>query len=223
MPHKRYLVTGMCERCGKGFIKVAISRTKTFRFCSLECNRAVFVKRSTESCGEKNSRWSGGKFRLTCRTCGVEFERYRRGTGLLAKYCSAGCASKSQGAKNWLVNMRARINYERELSDFLEGFGYQCLRSAGSRGPFDLVAINRNSFRVIQVKSTYDFQRKGNWNVFYRAALEMLALPHPPNMTKELWVRVLHRGWRYVVLEDCEPTKEGVLALLKNEQKWIVP
>jgi Holliday junction resolvase len=101
--------------------------------------------------------------------------------------------------------MRSRLAYENVLAERLEARGYVCLRSAGSRGPADLLAFNADHVRIIQVKTTYDFDRRGNLDVFKRAIEELLGLPQPPNGTRELWVKVLRRGWRYLVVDDIKP------------------
>lgn len=42
---------------------------------------------------------------------------------------------------------------ERLARKELEDFGYYVVRSAGSHGVFDLVAVNRYEFRLIQIKA----------------------------------------------------------------------
>lgn len=42
--------------------------------------------------------------------------------------------------------------YERKIKKEYEAMGYYVIRSAGSRGPVDLVAINRDHFVFIQCK-----------------------------------------------------------------------
>lgn len=72
----------------------------------------------------------------------------------------------------------------------LEAEGYACMRSAGSHGTFDVVAIRHDGVRLIQVKKQ---RRPGP------AEREAIALFRtPPNCTKEIWVykarRVLPEG-----------------------------
>lgn len=119
--------------------------------------------------------------------------------------------------------MNTRTRFENELMDFLGERGYACLRSAGSRGPVDVLAIDKRSVRIIQVKSTYDFNRQGNTTIFRQAADGLLSLPCPPNTTKEIWVRVLRGGWRYIVLDECGAKREEILAYLKQPERWIQP
>ena len=42
--------------------------------------------------------------------------------------------------------------YERKAKRILEKAGYLVIRSAASKGPFDIVAIKKNDVRLIQVK-----------------------------------------------------------------------
>jgi len=113
--------------------------------------------------------------------------------------------------------MRSRLAYENVLAERLEERGYVCLRSAGSRGPADLLAFNAYHVRIIQVKTTYDFHRHGNLSVFRKAIEELRRLPQPPNCTRELWVKVLRRGWRYLVVDDIGPETD-LRSFLKSAQ-----
>ncbi len=54
---------------------------------------------------------------------------------------------------------RQGANFELEVMHYLEPFGYDCLRSSGSRGAVDVVAVSkrayqRNSLLFIQCKIT---------------------------------------------------------------------
>lgn len=100
--------------------------------------------------------------------------------------------------------MRNRVRFENELMAFLEERGYNCLRSAGSRGPADVFAFNTQHCRVIQVKSTKRMDRLGNVRVFAEAIESLRKLPCPPGVTHELWVKPLRQNWRYIVVSDWE-------------------
>ena len=118
--------------------------------------------------------------------------------------------------------MKSRTQYENELADFLKKRGYTCMRSAGSRGPVDVFAFNNHHVRFIQVKSTYDFGRKGNATLF-KAAIKLLqTFPCPPNATRELWVRVLRGGWRDIVIDDAPEDDAGIRGYLSNVE-WVAP
>lgn len=75
--------------------------------------------------------------------------------------------------------------YRAELAAVteLKQEGYQALRAAGSKGPFDLIAWNAETVRFVQVKRV----RNGN-NGLAKAARELEAVPVPPYARKELWV-----------------------------------
>lgn len=52
-----------------------------------------------------------------------------------------------------LNTARKGARLERKVADFYAKQGYRCMRSAASKGPFDLVAYNRVNVLFIQVKS----------------------------------------------------------------------
>ena len=56
----------------------------------------------------------------------------------------------ARGLKN---KSRKGISKERLVKKMLERVGYLVLRSAASKGPFDLVALRKNEVRLIQVKT----------------------------------------------------------------------
>ncbi|WP_134643008.1 hypothetical protein [Ammonifex thiophilus] len=77
--------------------------------------------------------------------------------------------------RGYLAELRAKEELERQ--------GYLVLRTAGSKGPFDLVAVRKDGVRLIQVKRCKDGNgiRPGD----LRALGEV---PVPPGVTKEFWV-----------------------------------
>ncbi|RDV81257.1 hypothetical protein [Ammonifex thiophilus] len=77
--------------------------------------------------------------------------------------------------RGYLTELKAKEELERE--------GYLVLRTAGSKGPFDLVAVSGERVRLVQVKRHKDGDgvRPGDLRA-------LSALPVPPNATKELWV-----------------------------------
>ena len=77
-----------------------------------------------------------------------------------------------------------RLEYKAKKE--LEALGYTVVRSAGSKGPFDLVAIGENDIRLIQVKkATASKGERGKMG-------DILA---PRCCRKELWERLPH-GWK---------------------------
>lgn len=71
---------------------------------------------------------------------------------------------------------------ERKAREALEGEGYTVVRSAASKGPFDLVAFNAERVRFVQVKRV-----KGG-RLPPKEAGALRSVPVPPCATRELWV-----------------------------------
>ena len=76
----------------------------------------------------------------------------------------------------------------------LESQGFECLRSAQSSGPLDIVALGAASIRLIQVKSRAD---GGIGPSELEAAKEAMAhLPRLPGVSYEVWAyRKIGRAW----------------------------
>lgn len=73
--------------------------------------------------------------------------------------------------------------FENEARKILEEAGWLVMRSAGSKGSFDLAAFGGRGTRLIQVKSK-------NATAEERRALELVAVTLPRSITVELWERV---------------------------------
>ena len=71
--------------------------------------------------------------------------------------------------------------------------GYTVIRAAGSKGPVDLVAMNANQVRLVQIKSPGHVQ-EGD-----REKLRAVKCPHAQ---REIWVRY-PKEWR---IEIVRPT-----------------
>jgi len=77
---------------------------------------------------------------------------------------------------------------ENAVRKILESQGYSVMRSAGSKGVFDLIAWNAEEVRFIQVK--YDAPIQPDLDKMSRVEV-------PPNGTKELWHRKRYeREWQ---------------------------
>lgn len=97
-----------------------------------------------------------------------------------------------------MSNYRRGYVAELRALEELRNDGYVVVRTAGSRGPFDLVALREDSVRLVQIKRTK--RKKIAPPVDLRAFEE---LPVPPGITKELWIWQDGRGFsRYVFTED---------------------
>ena len=82
---------------------------------------------------------------------------------------------------------------ERRARHILEGWGYLVVRSAGSKGPFDLVGIALSTFKLVQVK-VCPFGKVPAMKTLKRQLKEILT---PPNCQKELWIWEKKRGFHY--------------------------
>lgn len=91
-----------------------------------------------------------------------------------------------------MTNYRRGVEKERECQKILEAAGYETARTAGSHGPFDVIAVGPLGVRLIQLKRSAD----GNWNQEYELAKEKLQqLPKLPFVSREIWIWVDRQGW----------------------------
>ena len=76
----------------------------------------------------------------------------------------------------------------------LQAAGYIATRSAGSHGLWDVMALNKNGVRLIQIKSDADIN---DVRFECRVARDKMAeLNRPLNVTCEVWGRVHgQKGW----------------------------
>ena len=87
------------------------------------------------------------------------------------------------------------VRLEYRARDVLRTQGYVVVRSAGSHGPADLIALNRREVLLVQVKHA---------GQPLRLALNALAsLPAPSHTRKQVWVYEPARGrtaahWRII-------------------------
>lgn len=80
------------------------------------------------------------------------------------------------------MNAKAKGNrLEHKTIKLLTSVGYQCIRSAASLGPFDIIATHRLGIRCIQVKAN-------TWpGPVEREGLKAAAKSLPPNAQIECW------------------------------------
>lgn len=91
---------------------------------------------------------------------------------------------------------RKGANAERELKKLLEAQGWMVMRSAASKGVFDLAAFGPMGVRLIQVKSGVKASRGG------LKVLKAVACGLPKYYLIELWVRQGPKKWS-VKLISC--------------------
>jgi len=75
---------------------------------------------------------------------------------------------------------RKGTRLEHKTMRVLEGLGYDCSRSAASRGTWDVVAIGAEDFRLVQVKAN----RRPGAEEMERIRTAVV----PDNCTREIWV-----------------------------------
>lgn len=97
------------------------------------------------------------------------------------------------------------VRKERELQELFlddnddmneDAFALETIRSAGSRGIFDVVILSPIGARFIQVKK---IEQDGNWESEYEEeSKEIIDLPKAgPNISYEYWVWENYNGWIY--------------------------
>ena len=95
-----------------------------------------------------------------------------------------------------MTNYRTGSAVERKAKKFLEGAGYNVLRSAGSKGAFDLVAYNNVVVRLIQCK-TFNTPRE------YESDLSRMRMSIVPGFCyRELWTHQNRVGWHQFLQID---------------------
>ena len=82
---------------------------------------------------------------------------------------------------------------EYEARDILVGRGFIVIRSAGSKGPVDLVAIGSQEILLVQVsklkvKSSRDLE-------------DLRSMQAPPNVRRQLWERAPFGSWTITDIE----------------------
>jgi len=78
-------------------------------------------------------------------------------------------------------------NIEREIKTHLEENNFSVIRSAGSKGCFDIVAFNNSVLKFIQVKYVKDKKHMKVTKDEYARLKKMIV---PDIATKEIWFRI---------------------------------
>ena len=85
-------------------------------------------------------------------------------------------------------NYQRGTRFERVIISSLEELGYATLRTAGSHGFADVVAVNDKLVRFIQSKVTKE--PKIRLSTYKKDVSKILLTHSPDNTTKELWIKV---------------------------------
>jgi Holliday junction resolvase len=93
--------------------------------------------------------------------------------------------------------------YEWKTRRILEEQGYYCIRSAGSRGIFDILAFNETEIKLIQVKAG-----KSPLSPLEREEIEKIVVPS--NASKEIWLwRIPRKPPEIIVIKQREENLEN--------------
>ncbi len=175
-----------CIICGKLYIPERKSRWEKSKYCSLDClNKSKFK----------------GKY-IKCKICNKEV--WTEPSEIKKKYCSKKChnialarTSKGKNNPNWKdgicvtpkklagvgkgnAGYRKGKYYERKTRKILEKEGYYTIRSAASKGVWDIVAIREDNVKLIQVKAGTSARKK-------QEIENMRQFKVPIYVSKELW------------------------------------
>ncbi len=168
-------------------------RSQQRHFCSRECmDRARGYNQDHE-----------------CLYCGAKFHSFNRKGGVIPKFCSWRCSNRAHGRST--TDLRLRVVHEYELMELLTLDGWSCRRSRGGRGPFDVVAVNSEKVRLIQVKSTTRATAKSNIGDYVKAIRLLRGCPTGgPVVEKWLYLLQISQGWKSV-REDLLPGDDNRL------------
>ena len=92
-----------------------------------------------------------------------------------------------------MANVRRGHDTERRCADELREKGYSVIRSAASKGAFDVIAVNATEVLFVQCKRTKSYARRAQLKDV--RALKEAAVPMAGNVRKELWCWVDRKGW----------------------------
>ncbi len=170
-----------CDWCGALYQERAkdVSRAGQRRFCSQPCQWKALT--------------TGAKMTWLCGYCGKSFVAYRRKNGEARRFCSWNCSNTAHHRS--ASDMRGRIAFEYQLMDELSAGGWICQRTAGGRGPFDLIADNGYVHMRIQVKSTKNPLAESSIATYATAVAALRTWPSNSMVQCWLYVWVLMRGW----------------------------
>lgn len=100
------------------------------------------------------------------------------------------------------MNARRGVRIERKAKGELEENGYFVIRSAGSKGALDLIAINQTEILLIQLKTQKKMGRFGPKSLKKEMnILKRIPAPHWPIAKKQLWIWTDRKGWTIKNLE----------------------
>lgn len=213
--YRKKRINRLCPNCEKEIIVNPYRlKNKWGTFCSHQCY-TNWIKKVGRSKGENNPNWKGGMSERQCFNCKKSFFRYN-GRKEILKFCSWKCSNIFHGRQNY-ITMRSRFQFEYKAIWELRKEGYFVCRSAGSRGPFDILALkNPNEIRFIQIKSTLAERANSNISSYVKAIKELFLIP--TKIAKiELWIWILRE--KHWVKIDCSSWSGISLRKIRQEIK----
>jgi len=194
---------GICPICQELYEGVSSKfRHRKCYLASRECLLIILKNKNKTKYGSSNPNWKGGKLSHICKLCGKEYRVWPRSRDSI--YCSRQCAGMNSR------RIKSSKCYEREARRLLESDGFYVVRSAGSLGAFDLVAIDNEGTRLIQIKSTN--KKTWGWQNYAHDIGAMDQIGSSPMSTKEIWIRELGGSW------ICGFLYKDFKAILKKEE-----
>jgi Holliday junction resolvase len=101
-----------------------------------------------------------------------------------------------------MANVRRGHDTERRCANELREKGYHVIRSAASKGAFDLIAISAENILLIQCKRTKAFARRTQPKDI--RSLAAADCPIAGNVKKQLWCWVDRKGWFITDVEQID-------------------
>lgn len=94
-------------------------------------------------------------------------------------------------------------DYEYQVRDILIAEGFIITRSAGSKGPFDLIGIGPQSVRLVKVRTPS--------NPYTKAEKEKMAkMPCPDCCSIEIWTKIKYQPWEIEIVRQARQPRQDV-------------
>lgn len=187
---RRKFESVQCHNCGKTVSRKKSTLGKTTRtFCSRECKGLFDSKFST---GNRNPNFKNSNTRK-CIGCGSQYKSYNKER----KFCGIECSQKFQKSSRLDCSRRGLVAEKMCASELVKR-GYHCTLSSGSRGDYDVIAINDCEILLIQVKRTGSKSRANQTKAINK--LKAAKAPKCNQVKKQIWCYVDGSGWKIKTL-----------------------
>lgn len=191
-PSKKQNIIVKCL-CGTTFTTNQSKLKANKKYCSRQCAAKFYDKTGTNNPNYKNAGWRN------CEACDSLYHSYDKNR----RYCGTLCAESKQGG---IALGNQRRGYDAELKCFerLLNDGFLPMRSAASKGPFDVVGFSSKGTYFVQVKRTKLEARKK----FPRVVKELSEIIPSEPCAKQIWVWVDRKGWFFIHINKDGTTEE---------------